>query len=207
MGSILGERGLGEATVMDISSGLPLLGVGLGWVLGIFTQPLQGAFFGPKLVIDCERAPGKIGENADNRYMKFRVRNFRKRSIAKNCRPYIIAIHKVSSGKVISDNLRRDSAQLPWEGGGGDPNDYDPREIPFGASQYADIVHFSKKDDNDSGWLFTAKPGYIATDTELKDYRGTYRIEVLVAADGAKPVRKSIDINYNGHWKVEPHDA
>jgi hypothetical protein len=73
-------------------------------------------------------------------------------------------------------------------------------------SQYADIVHFPK--NGEPGWLFSAKPGYIATDTELKAYLGTYRIGVLVAADGAKPASKSIDINYNSHWNsVEPYDA
>jgi hypothetical protein len=197
----VGKMRRGGATFMDLSSGLPLIGVVIGWVLGIFTQPLQSAFFGPKLLIDCLTAPGRIGQGPDNVYMKFRVRNKRKRSVARNCRAYLIAIYQISNNKVISDNLRPDSAQLPWEGG-----DFDPRDIPYGASQYADIVHFSKEEQ--SGWIFYAKPNYISQDTQLRDYRGTYRVEVLVAGDGLNPATMNINIDYNGDWRgAKPYDT
>jgi hypothetical protein len=198
---------LGEAAgsvVMDIGSVLPssLIGVIIGWGLGIFTRPLQDACFGSRFVIDCEKAPGKIAQGPNAVYMKFRVRNTRKRSIARNCRAYIISIHEVRNNRVMPDDLKPDSAQLPWEGG-----DFEPRDIPHGASQYADIVHFSK-DQNNPGWIFRARPNYIANDQKLKAHRGTYRISVLVAGDGVKSATKNINIDYNGDWNgARPYDA
>jgi hypothetical protein len=154
----------------------------------------------PSLAIDCQSAPRKTGETAGAVYMKFRVRNTRKRIVARNCRAYVIGIHEVRNNKVMPEDLKPDSAQLPWEGG-----DFEPRDIPYGASQYADMVHFCK---NEPGWVFYAKPNYIAQDAELKAYRGTYRISVLVAGDGAAPATGTINIDYNGDWKsAKPYDA
>jgi hypothetical protein len=92
------------------------------------------------------------------------------------------------------------SAQLAWEGGG-----FEPRNIPYGHSQYADIVHFSR---HESGWIFHTRPNDVAKDPKIKSHRGTYQISVLVAGDGSKPVMKKINIDYNGDWKnAKPYDA
>jgi hypothetical protein len=132
--------------------------------------------------------------------MKFLVRNLRKHRVARNCRVYVIALHQISNNRVVSDDQKPDSAQLPWEGG-----DLEPRDIPYGASQYADIVHFSKRQP---GWDFHAKPNYLNRDINLKGYRGTYRFSVIVACDGATPATKNINVDYNGDWKsARPYDA
>jgi hypothetical protein len=108
----------------------------------------------------------------------------------------------VRNGKVVSADLKPDSAQLPWEGG-----DFDPRDIPFGAAQYADIVHFSKEPEK-SGWDFHARPPYLNRDRSLTDYRGTYRFSVLVSCDGVTPATKPINVDYNGDWQsARPYDA
>jgi hypothetical protein len=89
---------------MDIGLPLPLIGVVIGWGLGIFTRPLQDMLFGPKLVIHCDDAPGKTDEAPQGIYMKFLVRNMSRRSVARNCRAYLVAIHEVRSGRVMKEN-------------------------------------------------------------------------------------------------------
>ena len=178
----------------------PVIGVIVGFTLNLVYQYLREVWSSPSLTIDCQQAARRIGEGPDNVYMKFRVRNKRRRSVARNCRAYLIAIHHVSNNKVITDNLKPDGAQLPWEGGG-----FEPRDIPYGHSQYGDIVHFSK---HEPGWIFFAKPNYITRDIKLKEYRGTLRVSVLVACDGAKPKTKNIYVDYNGDWNnAKPYDA
>jgi hypothetical protein len=177
-----------------------LIGVIVGFVLNMVYQYFNDVRSRPKLIIDCQEAPRNTGQTPDAVYMKFRVRNMRKRSVARNCRAYIIGIHEVRNNRVMPDDLKPDSAQLPWEGG-----DFEPRDIPYGASQYADMVHFSK---HEPGWIFHAQPNYIAQDDKLKVHRGTYRISVLVAGDGAMPTKKDINLDYDGDWKsAKPYDA
>jgi hypothetical protein len=159
--------------------------------------------FGPKLIIHCDDAPGKTDEAPHGIYMKFLVRNMSKRTVARNCRAYLISIHEVRNGRVMKEDLKPDSVQLPWEG-----RDFETRDIPFGASQYADLVRFDKEPDKAAGWDFYAKPNHIARDQKLKAYRGTYRFSVIVACDGARPATKDINVDYNGDWHTaKPYDA
>jgi hypothetical protein len=117
----------------------PVIGVIVGFALNMVYQYLREVWSSPSLTIDCQEADRRVGEGPNNVYMKFRVRNKRKRSVARNCHAYLTAIYHVSNNKVITSNLKPDGALLPWEGG-----DFEPRDIPYGHSQYSDIVHFSK---------------------------------------------------------------
>jgi hypothetical protein len=180
----------------------PLIGVVVGFMLNMVHQHFQETWFGPRLIIDCQTAPGRIGQGPNAVWMKFRVRNMNKRRVARNCRAYLIAIHQISNNRVVPDDLNPDSVQLSWEGG-----DFEPRDIPYGASQYADIVHFPKDQDKPD-WQFLARPNYLNRDLKLKGYRGTYRFSVIVAGDGATPATKKINVDYNGDWRnARPYDA
>ena len=48
--------------------------------------------------------------------MKFRVQNTRHRTVARNCRAYLVGIHEVRGTQVMLEDLSPDSLQLPWEG-------------------------------------------------------------------------------------------
>jgi hypothetical protein len=174
----------------------PLIGVVVGFMLNMVHQYFQERWFGPKLIIS-----GRKGEGPNAVWMRFRVQNMNKRRVARNCRAYLTAIHQISNNRPISDNLAADSVQLSWEGG-----DFDPRDIPYGASQYGDIVYFPKQDKSD--WQFHTRPNYLNENLNLKGYRGTYRFSVIVAGDGATPATKEINVDYNGDWRnARPYDA
>ena len=179
--------------VTDWKTFLGIIGVVVGWMLVTLTRYFEEVWFGARLKIDCHGVPGNKDENADAVYMKFRVRNSNQRRVAKNCRAYLVELHKISNSKVISENLISDSFQLPWAG-----YDYDVRNIPAKVSQYADLVHFSK---NTPGWQFAAKPWFYPSLAPLSEHRGTYRFTVLVAGDGASPQTKNIYVDYDGDWK------
>jgi hypothetical protein len=179
----------------------PLIGVIVGFMLNLIYQYFREVRSSPVLKIDCDAAPRNIGSgNPDNVYMKFRVRNLQKRGVARNFRAYIIGIHEVRGNRVMPNDLKSDSAQLPWEGGG-----FEPRDIPYGHSQYADIVHFSR---HESGWIFYTGPNDVARDPNIKSHRGTHQISALVAGDSAEPAIANINIDYDGDWKnAKPYDA
>jgi hypothetical protein len=177
-----------------------LTGVILGWGLNILSRRFEEAWFGAKLVIDGEEAPGRRDETADKVYLRFSVRNTRERHLCKNCRAYLVELHKISDGKVISENLLPDSFQLPWAG-----YDFKPRDIPARVAQYVNIVCISK---TAPGWEFLTYPGFYESLSFVKEHRGTYRVTVVVAGDGATPQTKQINIDYNGDWeKAVLYDA
>lgn len=167
-----------------------LIGVTIGWVFTVVTRRWEEAWFGAKLAIEGRKAPGHKSETADKVYMKFRVQNTTERRIAKHCRAYIVELHKISNRKVISQNLVTGSFQLPWAG-----YDFEPRDIPAKVAQYVDIVRFSK---HEPGWEFLTRPRFYKSLTPLKEHRGTYRVRVVVAGDGATPQTKQLNIDYNG---------
>jgi hypothetical protein len=179
----------------------PVVGVIVGFGLNAAYQWFREVRSRPVLKIDCDDAPRKKGENPDGVYMKFRVQNKRPRSVARNCRAYLIGINEVRGSQVMPEDLKPDSVQLPWEGG-----DYEPRDIPFGHSQYADIVHFSKEK---SGWEFSTKPNVVVDrNPKIRDHRGTYQFTVLVAGDDVTPDTKRINVEYNGDWhNARPFEA
>jgi hypothetical protein len=178
----------------------PLIGVIVGFLLNLFYQYIREVRSRPVLKIDCDAAGRRIGEDPDNVWMKLRVRNQRRRSVAKNCRVYIIGIHEVRGNRKMPDDLLPDSAQLFWEGG-----DVEPRDIPHGHSQYADIVHFSK---HEPGWNFTLKPNFIEQNGKIRIHRGTFQVAIVATGDGAQPDWRNINIDYDGDWhNARPYEA
>jgi hypothetical protein len=175
------------------------LGVVVGWVLATVTRHFEEVWFGAKLTIDCQHAPGNKDETADRIYIKFRVQNTTKRRVAKNCRAYLVELHRISNGRVVSENLISDTFQLPWAG-----HDFETRDIPAKVSQYVNLVRFSKHAPD---WEFLTKPGFYASLALLPKHRGTYRFTAVVAGDGATPKTRQIHVEYTGDWKsVTPFD-
>lgn len=179
------------ARIWTVAGGI--IGVVVGWMLSILTRHFEEVWFGAKLTIECNGVPGNKDENPDDLYIKFRVRNSTERHVAKNCRAYLVDLHKISNGKVVSGGLIPDTFQLPWAGW-----DFEPRDIPFKVNQYVDLVHFSK---HTSGWQIATKPWFYPSLAPLAEHRGTYRFTVVVAGDGATPQTKHIYVDYNGDWK------
>lgn len=185
--------------IMFLRAFAPIIGVVVGWMLVILTRHLEQIWFGAKLKIDCQRAPGKTDETPAAKFVKFRVQNSTQRHVAKNCRAYLVELHKVSNSKIVSGNLISDTFQLPWAG----PS-FDPRDLPAKIALYVDLVHFSK---HQSGWGFHTNPGFYASLATLADHRGTYRFTVVVAGDDAIPQTRHIYVDYNGDWKsATPYD-
>jgi hypothetical protein len=108
----------------------PTIGVAVGWVLSLLTRHREEFWFGPKLVIDGQKVPGTKGDTPEKVYVRFRVRNTTERRVAKNCRAYLVELHKISNGKLTSENLITDSFQLSWAG-----YDFSPRDIPANVAQ------------------------------------------------------------------------
>jgi hypothetical protein len=172
-----------------------ILGVFVGWML----RYLDEVFFGAKLKIDY-RITGNKDENATDVYIKFRVQNVTKRRVAKSTRAYLVELHKMSNGRVVSENLLPDSFQLPWAG-----YSYEARDIPAKVNQYVDLVHFSKASQ---GWIIATEPWFPASLTPLADHRGTYRFTVVVAGE-AIPQTAKMCVDYNGDWHnvTPPYDC
>jgi hypothetical protein len=179
------------SAIQSISLPGPVVGVIVGWVLAVFTRHFEDRWFGAKLKIDCGKAPGNKMEAPDFVYIKFCVRNTRRR-VAKNCRAYIVALHEVSNGKKIGDSVMHDSFQIPWAG-----HDFEPRDIPPNISQYVDLVRFSKAT---SGWDIQTNPGLYASLAPITRRPGTYQFTVVVTGESTVAAKKLINVDYNLDW-------
>ncbi len=140
-------------------------------------------------MIDCEGAPKNKDESNDKLWVRFRVRNFNKRRMAKGCYAYIIGLYKMTDGRAVSENLLADSYQLSWAG-----YSFEPKNIPFGVSQYVDLVQFSK---SEPGWIIHASRRNLGY---LNGYQGTCRFDVVVAAEGAVTKTAHINVEYRNDW-------
>ncbi len=178
---------------MDWKAFIGIAGVVVGWMLSIVTRHFEEVWFGAKLRIDCKGVPGNTDQNLQDAYVRFRVQNTTDRRIAKSCRAYLVALHKFSNNKEVSENLISDTFQLPWAG-----YDYEPRDIPAKVNLYIDLVHFSKQAP---GWAFATKPPFHHSLGPIANHRGTYRCTVVVAGHGVTPQTKNIYIDYDGDWK------
>jgi hypothetical protein len=69
-----------------------LIGVVLGWLLGILTRHFEELWFGAKLKIECD-VPGNKDENDTHVYIRFLLQNTNKRRVAKSCRAYLVELH------------------------------------------------------------------------------------------------------------------
>src|ERR1051325_2408949 len=178
----------------DTASFAPVLGavVGglLGWGAAVFSEPLRERLFAPRLVIDCPQNANR-GETDQDLYIKVRVQNNRTK-MAKDCRVFLVGVQEIRDGLPIGAALLSDSFQLPWSG-----YDFEPRDIPRGLYQFVDIVRFSK---HSPGWIFATKPKFYASLGNRTQFRGTYRLAILAAADGTPPSLKQIDVFYDGGW-------
>lgn len=185
------------ATDWKVFSGI--IGVVIGWMLSMLTRLFEEGLFGAKLKIDY-RVPANKDENPDDVYIRFRVQNNNERRIAKSCRAYLVELHKMSNGRIVSENLLPDSFQLPWAG-----YSYEARDIPAKVNQYVDLVHFSKKD---SGWSFATQPSFPPSLKPLADHKGTYCFTVVVAGE-ATPQTAKMCVDYSGGWHnvTPPYDC
>jgi hypothetical protein len=168
----------------------PIFGVIVGFLLSTISRAFDEAWFGPKLVIDCQGAPKSKDESNDKLWVRFRVRNLSKGRMAKQCCAYLVGLYKMTDGNAVSENLLADSFQLSWAG-----YSFEPRNIPFAFAQYVDLVQFSK--NSPPGWIILVNRRSL---DHLDGYQGTCRFDVVIAADGAVTKTAHINVEYRNDW-------
>lgn len=152
----------------------------------------------PKLQVDFEGGAGNRRDakhkGANNEveyiYIRARVRNLGRRA-ARNCRVFLTGVHEVQQGGQLTNTTYCDSLPVPWAG-----NDLQPRDIPEGPHFYVDLVRFSKEQ---AWWYFGAN--LFSSDDDLKKFKGTLRLSLMVTADNASPHACAVDVTYKGDWK------
>jgi hypothetical protein len=171
-----------------------LFGLSLGIALGMWASK----FFGKaearetSLQIDYEgSAANKIETNTDV-FIRARARNTGP-GTAKNARVLLTSLKEVHPSGATTPTSFHDSKLLPWAG-----FDFKPRDLPSSpyAHFYVDLMRVSK---HEPGWIFCVQQVF-ASQSNLKDYKGTYRFNLTLTADNAKPVTFEVDVTYFGDW-------
>jgi hypothetical protein len=110
------------------------------------------------------------------------------RTTAKHCRVFLTSVKEVVSNQEIATQYF-DSKPLAWPGW-----DFTPRDIPPKVPFYVEVVGVYK---HELGWNFKLES--IET-RGMKNFKGTYRLELTATADNAEPVSRKIDVTYAGDW-------
>ncbi len=186
-------------TIAAISAGSALLGGILGGLLNGAYQHFFDWYYGPKLQIDYEGTEAnqvssvhkdKADKDVEEIYIRARVQNTGRRRLAKSCRVFLTAITEVHTSGIMPTAFH-DPMPLAWP-----LNDFDPRDVPVGIPFYVNIMRVSK---NEPGWMFSVQQMF-ASHAPLRDYKGTYRLQLTVTADNAKPGKCAVDVSYAGDW-------
>ena len=125
-------------------------------------------------------------------FVRVRLRNVGRRP-AKGCRLFLIGLQEVKDGNVRSTSFY-DSMELSWASY---PEDFNPRDIPNGVENYANIASVTK---NKSGWVFHIRQ-IFSSHKDLMNYKGTYRFKLLATADNADPEFLDVDVSYDQSWQ------
>jgi hypothetical protein len=188
-----------EQLIAIIGTGAALLGSIIGGLLTGSFEYFRQKLTKPKLTLDyIGGSANKIesnfeinGQRVTELFVRARLRNTGVR-VARDCRVYLVGVREVDHTSTHETSFH-DSMVLAWPGW---PVDYDSRIIPRGIDAYVNVVSVSK---NESGWRFHVK-SLFASQQELKNYSGTYRLTLLATADNADPVELKIDVTYNQDW-------
>ncbi len=168
-----------------------------GGLLSGAYQHLRDHLARPKLVIDFlstaanqEDVEYKVGDKTISEiYIRARVRNDG-RQVANNCRVFIAALSEVHPVGTTPTSLH-DAKQLSWAG-----YKFSPLDVPPGVDFYVDILRVSKHEPG----LVLCVERLFASQSGLKNYRGTYRFRLLATASNAEPAACEIDVSYDGDW-------
>lgn len=190
------------------------LGGAIGFLSAIFAAPIRDLIYRPKLELsfsgeeDCiaetsesTEIDSKIRESWDAIYLRVRVQNKSKR-IAKSCIAYLVGVEKQDEHGDFVSTIYVDSIPLAWSCRG--EAAYSEIDIPYGTSQYVDVLKTSDRQD----FVFPRWPLFPHRYVSLFNKEGTYRLTVLVAGDGIEPAMIKLIFVWKRRWDTfEAHEA
>ena len=184
-----------ELLAACIGAGAAIVG---GLVTGAY-EHLRDRISRPRLVLDF---PDNGATRLESTYtvkerevteifIRVRVRNVGRR-VARGTRVYLVGVEEIQHAGV-TQTAYKDSMPLSWPGY---PKDFNPRDLQRGIHAYTNVVSVMK---HEAGWHFHV-PQLFASQQNLKDYSGTYRLTLLATADEAEPYHFQIDVDYRRDW-------
>jgi hypothetical protein len=177
-----------DAALIVAGAGAAIAG---GLLSGAY-QHFRDLYEEPKLQIDYEGTDANKVETDNEIYIRARVRNAGRRT-AKGARVFLTSLKEVQPSGTILPTSLYDSKPLAWSGW-----TFAPRDIPPASRVhfYVDLTRVSK---HEQGWLFSVEQ-LFASQTALQKYSGTYRFQLTLTADNAKPATCEIDVTYKQDW-------
>jgi hypothetical protein len=197
-----------QVSPMTQTTEIALVGAGSALVGGLLGGLLSGAyqhcrdwFSRPKLQIDYKETSANKVEIAYKKddstdvadiYIRARVRNTGRRT-AKGAQVFLTSLKEVHPSGSTTATSFHDSMPLSWAGW-----NFKPRDIPPASSVhfYVDLMRVSKHQPR---WFFTVE-NLLSSHAGLENYSGTYRFQLTLTADNAKPAICEIDVTYAKDW-------
>jgi len=195
----------GLITAMSGQLGL-VIGVVLGFLSSVLTEPVRDRLFGPKLQVEFD--PDKQGfatHTKDNighdfvqaSYIRVLATNKRKR-IAKQCRAYLSGVEMWNASlRRFEPTLYCEALQLAWSASP-EGRAFDPVDIPKDVRKFVDVVSVREGSTSIRSHVIAHLYRY---EDMLTKQSGKFRYTVLVAGDNMKPQSVKVGLEWNGDFK------
>lgn len=190
-----------------------LVGAAIGFLSAVCAEPLRRLIWSPSLKVDFQTGPphvvrtpeyAEIMRSANNPvpayssheaiYLRVRVRN-ESSTVAKACRPYLVAIESKNSDGSFHPTHFADSIPLAWSCSN-EVDAWSALDLSRGVNQFIDVVSTR---EISSG----LKPGLKQLPARYQDIFSTpanLRFTIQVACENGKPQQCSFIANWNGKW-------
>lgn len=175
----------------------------LGFMIAIFAEPFRRFLFKPVLKLSFGKDDDYISYTPTSTetqlvskayYIRVKVTNKRK-SIAKDCKAFLINIEKQGANNTFKPTVYCDSIQLAWACQGKDDS-YNALDITKGVNQFVDVIALNKDSNIFEPKILTKPFRYL----NLFKETGSFLFTVQVSADGANPVYIKLLFKWNGSW-------
>jgi hypothetical protein len=193
-GALQGGKSMDVAiwgTVGQWVSGV-IAGLALGYVLykDLWKCPKLSISFVPDR--DTKPQTNTVGQHGANtsRWLRVQVQNGMGRRVAKNCRAFVIGIHRVVSSGQNEDLLPNDVRQLRWT--------HDHSSTPQWRDLLPGVNHWFDVAFADEGGNVLEVPAHPPCGQAIP---GEYLFRLQVSAEDAHPVEITLRIFWDGDWK------
>jgi hypothetical protein len=179
-----------------------VVGIILGWIIAIFSEPARAWLYGPKLSLDFRPSDGRcIADSRDCRWARVSVMNYGRRYL-RQCQPIITNIEQEQGGEWVQTEPPFIDPLIPEWSVMKEQEKYRSRDLPRKIEFFVNILAAEDSKSGNDKLLLSVEdwPGRIRN-TFIPGHR--YRITVTVTGDQVKPKDIRMIVNWTGNWRFD----
>lgn len=188
-----------------------IIGALIGFVGAVVAEPVRRSLFSARLRLDFGKdgayqtttleGPNGGPPYTKCRYIRIKVMNTKRNTVAKACRPYLIKVQKADGTGTPQETIYCDSLRLKWSAMP-ETDKGSPLDLAHGVNQFIDLLSMREGNPN---FRMEFAHRMLNRYKKLFEESGTFFFTVLVVSDNAPPQRTRVRFEWTGEW--DQYDA